>query len=433
MKPTPTLWREGVPRDPTFERFNCSLAEDWFLLPHELALQRAHAETLHAAGIYDDGELDAVIGALSAIETETRGRGCPESDAEDIHSWIEHALTERAGAAGRKIHTARSRNDQVATLLVMYAIDRGEHLADLLDGVVRTMCGRAKEWSELAFPIQTHSQFAMPGSVGFWMLRHASALARSGRVLRALTDDWREECPLGSGAVAGSTIPIDRTIQARRLGFRRPSPNAMDATTSRDACLDLLYASSKTALGLQGFATDVVLFAQTPFGWVDYPLAFGTGSSMMPNKRNPDAMELMRGECAALHAALVHGIVLLKGLPSGYQRDLQCIKPTVRDAAERSAALLELAAAFVRALAFDPERLADSMQSGDILATHQMEALVRGGVPLRDAHHEIAGDLAGGTGIGDAPLSAYATLGSPAPDETRRVADRILETLTGRR
>lgn len=427
------LWKQDGTLHPTFAAINRCLSEDWFLLPHELKLQRAHAQALSAAGLLSVEEHRALAGALARLERDHVGGPCPDSDAEDLHTWVEGRLTDLAGDAGRKIHTARSRNDQVATLLKMYAIDAGGGLAEALRRLALAFCQRGNDWSELVFPLHTHTQFAAPGTVGFWSLRYATACERLCRRFGTAVRHWREECPLGSGAVAGSSIPIDRGIQARLLGFDRPSWSALDSTTSRDECLELLALAAQTALHLQSFATDVIVFSQTAVAWTRYPKEFGTGSSMMPNKLNPDAMELLRGACCEIAAAHGQAVLLLKGLPSGYNRDLQCIKPLVRQTAARLAEMLELAAAFIGRLQFDPARLAPSLAQGHIGATLRMEAKVSAGMPLRQAHHATAEELSGMKESEEVEWSTqvhrYQTVGCASPTETRRVAAALMAAL----
>jgi argininosuccinate lyase len=427
------LWKQESSLHPTFDALNRCLADDWFLLPFELKLQRAHAQALEAAGILSPLERQAVDRGLDDIASKCDAARPPASDAEDIHTWVESELVRRIGDAGKKIHTARSRNDQVATLLKMYVNSAGERLRGDLRGLAEMACRRARDWSELPMPLHTHQQFAAPGNAGFWVLRFAVAFDRIQRHWGGVLEVWRRYCPLGSGAVAGSSIPIDRRIQARELGFAAPSLNALDSTSTRDECLELLFLASQTALHLQSFAADVILYSQTPLGWTKYPQEFGTGSSMMPNKMNPDAMELLRGEANAILAAHVQAMMLLKGLPSGYNRDLQCIKPLVRGAAERLHALCELALAFLERLDFDKEALAASMGLGRIDATLRMEQKVMAGALLREAHHAVAGEapvaspqLPGGAADW---LRMYQTSSSANPAETRRIADAILAEL----
>ena len=415
--------------------FNRSLEDDWFLLPHELRLQKAHARTLHAAGVLTAEECSALESALDILRKNHTGQTSPESDAEDLHTWVEALLVEAIGEAGRKIHTARSRNDQVATLLVMYAIDAGERLVKRLGELIRTACERATAWSELIVPLHTHSQFAAPGSAGFWMLRYAAAFDRARESVRSSVGQWRRYCPLGSGAVAGSTIAIDRSIQARELGFDGPSRNALESISARDECLQWLALAAQVGLQLQSLAADVIMFAQTPLGWTVYPGSFGTGSSMMPNKTNPDAMELLRGECCAIAAAHGQAVLLLKGLPSGYNRDLQCIKPLLHGTAEKLLELCEMTNVFLSELDFDRERIAQALRLGAIDATARMEQKVRGGMPLRDAHHAIAVEVANApqreVSVSDAEAiaAAYQTFGNASPTETRRIAGELLQQL----
>ncbi|MFQ5806537.1 MAG: argininosuccinate lyase [Phycisphaerae bacterium] len=427
------LWKQKVPLHPAFAPLNRCLQEDWFLLPFELKLQRAHGRALEAAGILSAEEYARLCSGLDTIARECSQPPGPEVEAEDLHTWIEWKLTELAGEAGKKIHTARSRNDQVATLLKMYVIDAGERLKGDLRDLIRISGRKARAWADLVFPLQTHQQFAAPGSVGFWALRYATSFERLCRQLDWCLQEWRRYCPLGSGAVAGSSIPIDRRIQARELGFAEPSPNALDATSTRDECLELLALATRFALHLQSFATDIIVFSQTPLAWTRYPAEFATGSSMMPNKTNPDAMELLRGECSAVAAAHAELVSILKGLPSGYNRDLQCAKPVLRRGAEKLHAVAQMTAVFLERLEFDQERLAASLRQGDVGATLRVEEKVRCGIPLREAHHAVAAEIAGAAGgegsVLDAPLACYRTIGSSNPSEIRRVADELLMSL----
>lgn len=318
----------------------------------------------------------------------------------------------------------------MATLLKLYVVDCGQRFLGDAKQFVELCCRRAVDWSDLAMPLMTHQQFAAPGSVGAWILRFAKAGERICAQTTAAVVRWREECPLGSGAVAGSSIPINRGIQARELGFERPSVSALDSTTTRDDCVDFLAVAASAALHLTSLATDVIVFSQTPLSWVKFPADFGTGSSMMPNKMNPDAMELLRGESTAVMSAHNHALMLLKGLPSGYNRDLQCIKPLVRETAEKLHVLFELAIAFLEKLEFDRDRLAESMNLGGISATLRMEELVKQGKPLREAHHAIAAEVQAGRldakGTTADGMAAYQTAGSASPSEVRRVAREIV-------
>ena len=424
------LWNQQHQLHPAFDRLNRCLAEDWFLLKSELQLQGAHATTLCEAGILSPLEKATILEALRLMWQQWLGQPCPDSDAEDIHTWIETELTILVGEAGKRIHTARSRNDQVATLIKLYLMDAAVASGDKLGQQVALMARRAQEWSDAEFPLQTHAQFAAPGNVGFWMLRYAVAVDRVRRKLAGLKAEWRSECPLGSAAVAGSSIAIDRQTQASELGFDAPSLNALYSTTTRDECLDFLALVSQLALHYQSLATDLIGFTQTSMRWTVYPHAFATGSSMMPNKSNPDALELLRGECNGLLSAYQQVVLTLKGLPSGYNRDLQCIKPVLHQAVLTLENVTELVTAFLQHIDFDRDRLSAALAQGDIGATLDMEAMVVSGVALRDAHHSRA---VGSVDPSLAPMrhcDEYKTIGSASPEETRRVAAQILEQLS---
>jgi len=424
------LWHQELALHPTFGPINGCLADDWFLLRHELRQQRAHARALAHASILTDEECAALERTLNELEDTYVDTPCPQTEEEDLHTWVELQLTHRAGDAGRKIHTARSRNDQVATLLVLFVIESGDALIRRLGALLRVACRKAVAWSDYAFPLQTHAQFAAPGNVGFWLLRYATALERVRDHARYQVSSWKKGCPLGSGAVAGSSIPLDRSVQAELLGFAGPSPNALASTSTRDECLEYLFLGAQTALHLQSFAADVIAFSQTPFAWTIYPATFGTGSSMMPNKRNPDAMELLRGECTEIISAVNHAMLLLKGLPSGYNRDLQCLKPVVRGAARKLDAMLTMTTAFLEELDFDRTRLERSLDLGQIGATLAMERSVLEGRALRDAHRATvtALDEASVATCADGIL-LYRTAGSAHPELTSKAAQQLLERL----
>ncbi|MHC5109084.1 MAG: argininosuccinate lyase [Planctomycetota bacterium] len=426
----PTLWKQTSALHPTFAALNQCLREDWFLLAHELKLQHAHIAALAEVGVLSEEEHGRITAALQEIQESYLGKDCPESQAEDLHSWLEFEVTQRAGSAGCKIHTARSRNDQVATLIKLYLLDSADSVYDAVDSLIAACSRQASRWADMPAPMQTHAQFAAPGTVGFWFLRFATSFQRSLEALGDARRRWRRFCPLGSGAVAGSSIPIDRGIQARELGFQEPAPNALDATGTRDECLEMLAVLSQLALGFQSIAADVLAFAQTPFRWIKYPKAFGTGSSMMPNKSNPDCMELLRGQSCSIQGAYVELLLQLKGLPSGYNRDLQCCKPVIHRTVNDALMLTEMLTAFVQDLQFDADRLEAALTMGHLGATLSMEQHVRDGVPLREAHHKIAADL-------DATVSSptdvlrYKTIGSANPNETKRLAEMMLASRAG--
>ncbi len=393
-------------------------------------MQRAHVAALREAAILNDAERLAVLAALDDVERSFIAQDCPESSAEDLHTWIEGAVIERAGDAGRKLHTGRSRNDQIATLLKLYVIQSSSQIEAALREWVLTTTEKAIRWADVTAPMQTHAQFAAPGTMGFWILRYAVSAERIMRLFSTARDQWEEHCPLGSAAVAGTSIPIDRDIQAASLGFRRPSLNALDSTSTRDECLQLLAILTQLSLHYQSFAADLLGFSQTPFGWVAYPAAFASGSSMMPNKVNPDAMELLRGRCCSVQAAYVQLLLILKGLPSGYNRDLQCCKPIVHAAVQETLTLTGLLTAFLADLEWNEQALLAALSQGRMAATLEMERKVLQGMPMRIAHHEVAASVDQcGNEAQPNDVRKYRSAGSAHPDETRRIANEIRRRL----
>ena len=433
----PTLWRQTGTLHPAFERFHRCLADDWFLLPYELKLQAAHAKTLSAAEVLEPGELVLLLSALESLEAEWVGRPTPDVDDEDLHTWVENRLTEKVGTPGRKIHTARSRNDQVATLLELFrrstAGARAARAGLTASRHRRSPSGRSTG-ADLQFPLQTHCPVRRTGQsweAGRCVTPTAFERGSASRLALSLQSLWRASAALSDqGAVAGLVhARSTATIQAIAAGVRRARRRTRSTATSRrdeTRAVELLALAAHlaTAPPVVGRPTRSA-FAQTPFSWL-LPVcraASMTGSSMMPNKSNPDAAELLRGESNGLHGALVHALTLLKGLPSGYNRDLQALKPVIRDAMERAVDLVALALALVEAMRFDAERLAESMGQGNIGATLRMERRVLDGVPLREAHHAEAA----ATGS-DAPESSqrYVTLGAGSPVEVRRAAEALI-------
>ena len=420
------LWKQESSLHPAFERVHRCLADDWFLLPYELRLQGVHALALEAVGVLDTAERKGIELALAGLDELWRDKPAPDHEAEDLHTWVESELTERAGDAGTKIHTARSRNDQVATLTKMWLIDRAEIWQKAMTDLSDRAAQLAMTWAPHTMPLMTHLQFAAPGSAGAWPLAQALAFERYQKRLDSLLDGWKEYCPLGAGAIAGSSIPLDRTIQAQGLGFRLPHPSSIDATGSRDDVLEALAWVSQVSLRFCGLATDLLTYGQTPYGWIRFDAGLSTGSSMMPNKANPDAAELLRGEAARLTAAQTEALFLLKGLPSGYNRDLQCLKPLLHDTVTRFETSLALCGAILEGITAVPERMSAALHEGDVEATLRMESRVLDGASLRDAHHAEAG----GTGTpGSFGAHDYATEGSASPEEVCRQAAALQKRL----
>jgi argininosuccinate lyase len=370
---------------------NASIAIDKRLWREDIAASRAHAAMLHAQGILSEADAVAIDGGLAAISEEIGAGKLVEDPAlEDIHMHVEHRLSQLIGEPAGRLHTARSRNDQVATdfkLFVRAAID--EAVAGI-DALELTLLARAEEHAGSVMPGFTHLQSGQPVTLGHHLLAYREMLVRD----RSRFSDARarmNESPLGSAALAGTGFDLDRDHTARALGFDRPTANSLDAVSDRDFVVDYLHAAALTAVHLSRLAEEIILWASQPFGFVRLPDAWSTGSSIMPNKRNPDAAELVRGHSARIIGDLVALLVLLKGLPLAYAKDLQDDKPPLFDAHDLLALSLAAMAGMIADLEFVPERMRAAAAAGHATATDLADWLAGGAqVPFREAHH-IAG------------------------------------------
>jgi argininosuccinate lyase len=363
---------------------------DWRLAPHDLAASRAHARVLARAGLLDDAELAAMLGALDAVEADVRsGEFVPTPDDEDVHTALERALLERLGPLGGKLRAGRSRNDQVATDLRLYLRAQARALAAAVVAVQEALLGQAEAHVDAPAPGFTHLQHAQPVSFGHELAKHVWALARDVDRLR----DWDRRSalsPLGAGALAGSSLPLDPVAVAAELGFDGAVPNSIDAVSDRDFAAEFLFAATMVGVHLSRLGEEVCLWASREFGWARLDDAYSTGSSIMPQKKNPDVAELARGKAGRLIGDLTGLLATLKGLPFAYNRDLQEDKEPVFDAIDTLALVLPAVAGMVATLRFDREAMAAAAPEGFALATDIAEWLVRQGVPFRDAH-EVAG------------------------------------------
>jgi argininosuccinate lyase len=370
---------------------NASIAIDKRLWREDLAASRAHAAMLGATGIISAEDAAAIADGLAVVAVEYEAGKLVEDPAlEDIHMHVEHRLGELIGPAAGRLHTARSRNDQVATdfkLFVRSAIDEVLEGIDALEEVLLT---RAEEHAATVMPGFTHLQSGQPVTLGHHLMAYQAMLARD----RSRFADARarmNKCPLGSAALAGTGFPIDREMTAKMLGFDRPTANSLDAISDRDFVVDYLAAAALTAIHLSRLAEEIILWASQPFGFVTLPDAWSTGSSIMPNKRNPDAAELVRGHSARIVGDLVALLVLLKGLPLAYAKDLQDDKPPLFDARDLLSLSLAAMAGMLSDLTFVPEKMRAAAAAGHATATDLADWLVReADVPFREAHH-IAG------------------------------------------
>jgi len=369
------------------EAINASIKFDSRLWAHDLAGSAAHARMLAEQGIIAGSERDAILSGLAAIRAEIEaGTFVFDPALEDIHFNIEARLTERIGEPGRRLHTARSRNDQVATDHRMWVRDATDRALRLLQGLQRALIALAETHAATIMPGFTHLQAAQPITFGHHLLAYVEMAGRD----RSRFKDARaraDECPLGAAALAGTSFPIDREATARELGFARPMASSLDAVADRDFVLDYLAAAAITSVHLSRLAEELVLWSTPQFGFVRMPEAFTSGSSIMPQKRNPDAAELVRGKAGRVIGHLTAMLVMLKGLPLAYSKDMQEDKEGLFDAADTLELCLAATAAMVAGLEVFPERMREAAGAGHITATDLADWLVRTqGVPFREAH-----------------------------------------------
>jgi argininosuccinate lyase len=381
----------GGPSD-ALAKLSLSVHFDWRLAQYDLRASKAHARVLHAAGLLTDDEATRMLLALDEIvELVRTGEFRPTLADEDVHTALERALLERLGTLGGKLRAGRSRNDQVATDLRLYLRDHVRKLVHAVADLETALLGQAERHQDIPMPGMTHLQHAQPVLLAHHLLAHVHSLARDVERLQ----DWDKRAavsPLGSGALAGSSLPLDPDAVARELGFDRPAPNSIDAVSDRDFAAEFLFATALLGVHLSRIGEEVVLWTTSEFGWATLDDAWSTGSSIMPQKKNPDIAELARGKCGRFIGNLTALLTTLKGLPLAYDRDLQEDKEPVFDTVDQLLTLLPAVAGLVATLTFDTERLAAAAPAGFALATDVAEWLVRQGVPFREAH-EISGAL----------------------------------------
>jgi argininosuccinate lyase len=388
-----TLWGgrfDGGPAD-ALAALSKSTHFDWRLARHDIAGSRAHARVLHRAGLLDDDQLAGMLDALDRLDTDVvSGVFTPAPDDEDVHSALERGLIARAGAdLGGRIRAGRSRNDQIATLVRMYLREHARVVAALVLDVVDALTAQAAAHLGAPMPGRTHMQHAQPVLLSHHLLAHAWPLLRDVDRLR----DWDVRAavsPYGSGALAGSSLGLDPAAVAAELGFDRPVENSIDGTASRDVVAEFSFVAAMLAVDVSRISEEIVLWATKEFSFVTLDDAYSTGSSIMPQKKNPDVAELARGKAGRLVGDLTGLLTTLKGMPLAYNRDLQEDKEPVFDAVDTLEVLLPAVSGMVATLTFHTERMASLAPQGFALATDVAEWLVRRGVPFREAH-EIAG------------------------------------------
>jgi len=445
--------------DDRVEAFTESIRYDWRLYRQDIAASQAHARMLAEVGLLTAAEADQLVNALDDIARDIdRGEFPFSAKLEDIHTHVERALIDRLGEVGRKLHAGRSRNDQVATDVRLWVREK----LDRLDGQVRELQSAFVDFAErerdVVLPGYTHLQRAQPVLAAHYALAHVERLQRD----RDRLADCRRRVnvlPLGSAALAGTSLPLDRDSVRRQLGFDTLAANSLDATSDRDFILEFLSNLAILAVHLSGWAEEWILWATTEFNFLDLADAFCTGSSIMPHKKNPDVLELIRGKAARVVANLQHVLVLVKGLPLAYNRDLQEDKIALFDAHDAVSASVEVAAALVRSSRLRRDAVAARLEDGFLDATTLMEYLVLQGLPLRTAHEAVGGlvrlceqrrcrlaDLPPETfesvrpGLGSGvynilgvanALQAFRSAGSTAPSEVERQLNRWKSVVRG--
>jgi argininosuccinate lyase len=437
--------------------FTESISFDRRLYRHDVLASQAHARMLAHVGLLTAAEAEQIVAALEAIAGQIeRGEMAFSANLEDVHTHIERALIDRLGDVGRKLHTGRSRNDQVATDVKLWTRDSLDETDRLLQDLQRALLEAARRERDVVLPGYTHLQRAQPILAGHYFLAYVEKYQRD----RDRLDDCRRRVnilPLGAAALAGTSLAIDREFVCRQLGFDAIAANSLDVSSDRDFLLEYVFDLSLIALHLSGWAEEWIVWSTTEFNFLDLPDAFCTGSSIMPHKKNPDVLELIRGRSARVTGNLQQLLMLVKGLPMAYNRDLQEDKLALFEAHDTVVAALEMAAAILQHSRFRREAIAQRLEDGFLDATTLMELFIRHGVPMRAAHEAVGKlvrqceerrcrlvDLPAetfeviGPGLGqEAPkvlgvanaLAAFRSYGSTAPEEVERQLSRWEERL----
>ena len=388
------LWGGRFEREPNaqFDAFQRSFAFDRRLLPYEIAVDRAWAKALEPIGIFTATEVRQTLAALDKIaersKTDPAWLESFGATAEDVHHFVEKALVEELGPLGWKLHTGRSRNELVATDFRLFVMDAAAEVQRGLEALLNAFLLQAKANISVPMAGMTHMQHAQPILVSHFLLAHAEAFTRDVTRLQHASAS-ADACPMGSGALAGNSFAIDRNAIARELGFSRITANSLDAVSDRDFALDYLFALTGIATHLSRLAEDFVIFASQEFSYVILPDEYSTGSSLMPQKKNPDCWELIRGKTGRITGALISLLTTLKGLPTSYQRDLQEDKEALFAAHDQVEEMVWVAMGALAATKFNAERLRAVASNPNLFATDAADYLVHKGVPFRQAHDLI--------------------------------------------
>ena len=386
------MWsgRFRQPLDPDFERWQRSFGFDRRLLRYEIAASGAHARALKNAGVLSAEELISILQGLEQIGTKAAASPSflEDNEAEDVHHFVEKQLVTLIGEAGYKLHSGRSRNEQIATDLRLYVRASIDELREQISELCGVLADRAEQAGDAAMPAYTHLQRAEPVLVGHWLLAYVEMFLRDASRLA----DCRKRlnvCPLGSGAVAGATLTLDRALMADSIGFDAPTANSIDATSDRDFAVEFVQALSMLAAHLSRWAEEMILFSTQEYGFIGLPEAYSTGSSAMPQKKNPDLLELVRGKSGRVIGNAVALMTQVKGLPLAYNKDLQETQEPLFDSADTLLSMLPLVAGWMKAVEFHHEVMQQAAGSGFMNAWAAATYLVNKGVPSRLAHERI--------------------------------------------
>lgn len=388
------LWGGRFTKDTSVlvDAFNASISFDNRLASCDIRGSIAHTQMLGKQGILPMEDVEAIVNGLQGILADVNaGKIIWRADAEDIHMNVELLLTERIGEAGKRLHTGRSRNDQVALDLRMYTVEACDEVADLLKALLGVLLGTAEKHLHTILPGYTHMQRAQPITLAHHVMAYVQMFLRDGQRF----EQARERTlvmPLGAGALAGTTYPLDRMFVAETLGFPAISQNSLDAVSDRDFAMDFVYAASVCMLHLSRFCEELILWSSQEFQFVTMDDAFATGSSMMPQKKNPDVAELVRGKTGRVYGDLQALLVMMKGLPLAYNKDMQEDKEALFDAHDTLAVCLRVFTAMFETLVFHPVAMHTAATGGFTNATDAADYLVKKGVAFRDAH-EVVGRL----------------------------------------
>jgi argininosuccinate lyase len=429
MTKSRNLWggRFSQEADPSFTTFNNSFAFDRRLFAVDIYASVAHCNGLAAAGVITREEADKINSGLQTVLAHEDDRAYfDQMGSEDVHSFVEARLVEIVGDAGRKLHTGRSRNDQVATDLRLWLREGIDRLSDRVRSTQATLLDFAEANSEAVLPGYTHLQRAQPILFAHWCLAYFEMLARDRERLSEIRRRVNV-MPLGSAALAGSSFPIDREAVARGLGFESISRNSVDAVSDRDFCVEFVGACSLIMVHLSRLAEEVIVYSTSEFGFFELSDAVSTGSSLMPQKKNPDSMELVRGKAGRVFGQTVSLLTMLKGLPLAYNKDMQEDKEAVFDAFDTTAVCLEVSTLVLRNVKLNVDRMRAAASKGMMNATELADYLVRKGVAFREAH-EIVGRIVvkaieKDTELGELPLDELRSF-------SNEIQDDVFESLT---